>query len=463
MVKLPKIVCIGAGSAVFGLSNLATIIRSDRLRGSEIVLVDIDEAGLEIITLLAEKMNEAWGAGMKIWSTPDRTQALPGADFVVVSVQVGPREEVWELDWQIPLKHGVRQPYAENSGPGAFAHTARNVPLILSIARDMEELCPDAWFLNFTNPMIRLTWAVERYTSIKVVGLCHQLYWAYAMAGAVLADRWGLEYPDDFHVHTDYSNAQKLLMGIVQGYAYMDIKAAGLNHFSWVYDIRDKQTGEDLYPLLRERWLDGFRRDFEPLSREIFEIFGLMPTAGDSHMAEFLAWTHDPSTKPWEKYNLKLQSWTENRQRRADRWEQARAIVAGERSVDELRDAISEGVPEIIEAMTFNTNTYHQQVNLPNNGLIPNLPADAIVEVPGIISSFGIQGIGCPPLPEGIAELCRRELELSSLVVDAAVEGDRRLALQALLLDPMVNDIDRARAILDDFLLTFAGYLPQFA
>ena len=463
MVKLPKIVCIGAGSAVFGLSNLATIIRSDRLRGSEIVLVDIDEAGLEIITLLAEKMNEAWGAGMKIWSTPDRTQALPGADFVVVSVQVGPREEVWELDWQIPLKHGIRQPYAENSGPGAFAHTARNVPLILSIARDMEELCPDAWFLNFTNPMIRLTWAVERYTSIKVVGLCHQLYWAYAMAGAVLADRWGLEYPDDFHVHTDYSNAQKLLMGIVQGYAYMDIKAAGLNHFSWVYDIRDKQTGEDLYPLLRERWLDGFRRDFEPLSREIFEIFGLMPTAGDSHMAEFLAWTHDPSTKPWEKYNLKLQSWTENRQRRADRWEQARAIVAGERSVDELRDAISEGVPEIVEAMIFNTNTYHQQVNLPNNGLIPNLPADAIVEVPGMISSFGIQGIGCPPLPEGIAELCRRELELSSLVVDAAVEGDRRLALQALLLDPMVNDIDRARAILDDFLLTFADYLPQFA
>ena len=463
MVRLPKIVCIGAGSAVFGLSNLATIIRSDRLRGSEIVLVDIDEAGLEIITLLAEKMNEAWGAGMKIWSTPDRTQALPGADFVVVSVQVGPREEVWELDWQIPLKHGIRQPYAENSGPGAFAHTARNVPLILSIARDMEELCPDAWFLNFTNPMIRLTWAVERYTSIKVVGLCHQLYWAYAMAGAVLADRWGLEYPDDFHVHTDYSNAQKLLMGIVQGYAYMDIKAAGLNHFSWVYDIRDKQTGEDLYPLLREHWLDGFRRDFEPLSREIFEIFGLMPTAGDSHMAEFLAWTHDPSTKPWEKYNLKLQSWTENRQRRADRWEQARAIVAGERSVDELRDAISEGVPEIVEAMIFNTNTYHQQVNLPNNGLIPNLPDDAIVEVPGIISSFGIQGIGCPPLPEGIAELCRRELELSSLVVDAAVEGDRRLALQALLLDPMINDIDRVRAILDDFLLTFADYLPQFA
>ena len=271
------------------------------------------------------------------------------------------------------------------------------------------------------------------------------------------------EYPGEIHVHTDYSNFQQLFQGIAQGYAHLDIKAAGLNHFSWVYDIRDKQTGEDLYPLLRQRWLQEFRRDFEPLTREVFEIFGLMPTAGDTHMAEYLAWTHDPITKPWEKYDLKLQSWEENRQRRADRWEQARAIAAGERSVEELRDAVSEGVPEIIEAVVFNDNSYHQQLNLPNNGLITNLPADAIVEVPGMIARNGIQGIGCPPLPEGIAELCRRELALSSLVVDAAVLGDRQLALQALLLDPMINDIDRARAILDDFLLTFSEYLPQFA
>jgi len=190
MSKPPKIVCIGAGSAVFGLSNLATIVRSERLRGAEIVLVDVNTIGLETMTKLAQIMNESWDCQMKIWSTPDREEALPGADFVVVSVQVGPREDVWELDWQIPLRHGVRQPYAENSGPGALAHTARNTPLILGIARDMERLCPEAWFLNFTNPLIRLTWVVKRYTRIKVVGLCHQLYWAYAMAGAILADRW---------------------------------------------------------------------------------------------------------------------------------------------------------------------------------------------------------------------------------------------------------------------------------
>jgi len=463
MAKLPKIVCIGAGSAVFGLSNLATIIRSERLRGSEVVLVDIDEAGLKTMTALAHKMNQAWNSEMTVWSTTEREEALPGADFVVVSVQVGPREEVWELDWQIPLKHGVRQPYAENSGPGAFAHTARNAPLILAIAQDMERLCPDAWFLNFTNPLIRLTWVVQRYTKIKAVGLCHQLLWAHAMAAAVLADRWGLQIPEGFNVHTDYDNAANLIPVILAGYQYMDIKAAGLNHFSWVYDIRDRETGEDLYLLLRERWFNYMRRDFEPLTRELFEIFGLMPTAGDSHVCEYLPWTHDPITKPWDKYDLKLQSWEGNRRRRADRKARAEAIVAGKRSVDELKHAYTEGVPEIVEAITFNDNFYHHQLNLPNNGLIPNLPDDAIVEVPGLISGFGVQGLNVPPLPKGIAELCRRELALSSLVVVASVKGDRQLALQALLLDPMMNDIDQARAILDDFLTTFAEYLPQFA
>jgi alpha-galactosidase len=463
MAQSPKIVCIGAGSAVFGLSNMATIVRSRRLRGSEVVLVDTDEVGLGMMTELAQMMNRSWESDMTIWGTTERVEALPGADFVVVSVQVGAREDVWELDWRIPFDRGVRQPYAENSGPGGFAHTARNAPLILAIAQDMERLCPDAWFLNFTNPLIRLTWVVHRYSEIKVVGLCHQLHWAYAMAAAVLADRWKLPIPERFHVHTNYDNQANLIPVMMAGIQHMDIKAAGINHFSWVFDIRDRQTGEDLYPLLRERWLHHYRKDFEPLTREVFEIFGMMPTAGDAHLCEFLPWTHDPISRPWEKYNLELQSWDGNRRRRADRKALAAAIVAGAEPVDKLREVHSEGVPEIIEAITFNDNFYHHQVNLPNNGLIPNLPDNAIVEGPGTVSGFGIRGLNVPPLPEPIAELCRRELALSSVVVDAAVRGDRELALQALLLDPMMNDIDRARAILEDFLITFSEYLPQFA
>ncbi|NOK58457.1 MAG: hypothetical protein GFH27_549279n263 [Chloroflexi bacterium AL-W] len=458
----PKIVLIGAGSAIFGLSSLATVIRSERLRGAELVLVDINEAGLEKMTRLAEKMSREWGADMQISSTTNRRKALPHADFVVVSVQVGPREEVWELDWRIPLKHGIRQPYAENSGPGGFAHTARNLPLILAIARDMEELCPDAWYLNFTNPLIRLTLGVHRYSNIKVVGLCHQLLWGYAMAMAVLADRYDVDIPEGFHVHTDASNMPFFKPVALAAYQHIDVKAAGLNHFSWVYDIRDRQTGEDLYPLVRERWLNHYRKDFEPLSREVFQIFGMMPTAGDSHLCEYLAWTHDPITKPWEKYDLKLQNWEGNRQRRAERWAVVDALLSDNMSLDEVRNATTEGLPEIIEAITFNDNRYHHQLNLPNHGRIPNLPHDAIVETPGVISGIGISGLNMPALPETIAELCRRELAYSSVVVDACTVGDRDLALQALLLDPNVNDIDRARAILDEFMQVFAEYLPQF-
>ncbi len=465
----PKIVILGAGSAIFGLGAMATLIRSPRLRGAELALVDINEPALETMTALAHKLNAAWDAGMAITSSTERRDVLAGADFVVVSVQVGPRETVWEMDWQIPLKHGVRQPYAENGGPGSIAHTFRNLPLILAIARDMEQLCPDAWYLNLVNPLIRLTLGVHRYTSIKVLGLCHQLLWGYAMAAAVLADRWNIPVPPGFHVHTDADNLPNFIPVARAGLQHLDIKAAGINHFSWALDIRDRATGEDLYPLLRERWLGGYRADFEPLTRAMFETFGLMPTPGDSHLCEFLPFVVDPRTRPWEKYGLKLQSWEGNRRRRAQRWELARSILSGEMPVEKLRDLwqfniLEEPVAEIIEAIHYNDNLYVQQLNVPNTGgLIPNLPHDAIVEVPGVISGAGVQGLGMPPLPEGIAELCRRELALSALVVEAAATGDRQLALQAMLLDPMVDDLDTARAILDDFLCSFAEYLPQFA
>lgn len=467
-IEAPKIVVIGAGSAIFGLGALSTMIQSDLLKGAHLALCDINAEGLETTTKLAEIMNDAWGAEMTISSSTNRRNLLPDADFVIVSIQVGQREDVWEKDWRIPLKHGVRQPYAENGGPGSFSHVARNVPLILDIARDMEDLCPDAYYLNLVNPLIRLTTAVHRYTNIKVVGLCHQLLWGYAMAGTILADRFDIDVPEHFHVHTDAQNMPAFIPVARAAVENLDIKAGGINHFSWVYDIRDKHTGEDLYPELRDRWLNHYRKDFEPLSREIFEVYGMMPTAGDSHMCEYLTFVSDPTTKPWDKYDLKLQSWDGNRARRAHRIDLAQKIVNGETDVNELRDVwrhdmLDEGIPEMIAAVHYNKKHYHPQLNIPNQGFIPNLPDDAIVEVPGMISSFGFQGLNFPELPEGIAEMCRRELALSSMVVDATVTGDRQLALQALLLDPMVTDLDVARAILDDLLKEFDEYLPQFA
>ena len=150
-----KIVVIGAGSASFGLNTLGSLLRSQHLRGSHLALVDLNAQALEQMGRLAERSNREWGAGMSISTHTDHRQALSGAKFVVLSIEVPPREVFWRSDFEIPLKYGVRQPYAENGGPGGFAHAARNIGPILRITRDMEQLCPDAWLINFTNPLMR--------------------------------------------------------------------------------------------------------------------------------------------------------------------------------------------------------------------------------------------------------------------------------------------------------------------
>ena len=460
----PHIVVIGAGSAIFGTGTLATLIREPRLRGATLGLCDLNAATLETMHALAERMNRAWDAGMTIAASTDRRALLRGADFVIVCIQVGPREVVWRQDWEIPLRHGVRQPYAENSGPGGFAHTCRNVPEMLAIARDMEELCPGAWMLNFTNPLSRLGLAIERYSSIRCVGLCHQFLWAYAIVAAVLAEEYGIDVPngDAFHVHTDAPNVPAIMQMIRSGYERFNILSSGINHFAWMHTITDRVTGEDLYPHFRQKYLHGFRTDFEPMTRELFGIFGLCPTAGDTHMVEYLAWTHDPLAKPWEKYDLKLQSWEGNIERRRTVRARAERLARGEEALEPLRAVHSEGAVEMILGIADDANTYYPAVNIPNRGALPGVPDWAVVEVPGVLNRAGVHGVTTPPLPRPVIEICRREAELASIVVDAAATGDRGLAMQALLLDPMINDIDRARAILDDFLVSFREWLPQF-
>jgi len=460
----PSIVVIGAGSAIFGTGTLATLLRSPLLRGATLGLCDVNGQTLETMHRLAERMNAEWNAGFAIRASTRRRDLLPGADFVIVCIQVGPREVVWRQDWEIPLRHGVRQPYAENSGPGGFAHTCRNVPEMLAIARDMEELCADAWLLNFTNPLSRLGVLLERYTRIRTAGLCHQYLWGYAIAAAVLAAEYGIEVPngDRFHVHTDAPNVPAIYQMIDAGLERFDIRSHGINHFSFMLSILDRRTGEEIYPLFRERYLNSMRRDFEPMTRELFAIFGLCPTAGDTHMVEYLAWSHDPLAKPWEKYDLKLQSWTGNIERRRNVRQRAERLADGVEPLEPLLSARSEGAVEIVEAWLADSGVWMPALNIRNAGYLPGLPEFAVVEVPATVDRQGIHGVPMPQLPPAIQEICRREVELASLVVDAAVSGDRNLALQALLMDPMANDIDRCRAILDDFLVSFREWLPQF-
>ena len=456
-----QVVIIGAGSASFGLGTLASLLHSERLRGSRLALVDSNARGLSLIDALARRLNREWDAGLTIQSSTRREELLPGADFVIVSIETGPREGLWQRDWEIPLRFGVRQPYGENGGPGGLAHTLRQVPAMLAIARDMERLCPAAWLINFANPLPRLCLAVSRYSSIKTVGLCHQIEIAYMLVGVALADRLGVEVPPGVN-----SNAHPdtwPLAGIVarQVRPLVEIKAAGLNHFTWILEVRDRRSGEDLYPLFREAFL-ALPPDFEPLTRAVWQATGLCPVPGDSHLAEYLPWCHDPQTRPWEKYNLFLYDWERARLERDRQWQAIEAMARGEAAIDGFRKAHGEGAVEIIEGL-LGHQTRREAVNLPNQGYIAGLPEGAIVEVPAVVDGGGIRGLEVGPLPEMVTELCRREIAVASLAVDAAACGDRQKALQALLLDPCINDLDTAQAILEAYLAEYADYLLPFS
>jgi alpha-galactosidase len=457
-----KIVVIGAGSASFGENTLAALMSSQRLQGATLALVDQNSHNLDVIGRLAERLNQDWNAHMPITTHTHHLEALSGAEFVVIAIEVGPREQLWRQDYEIPLKYGVRQPYAENGGPGGFAHAARNIGPVMEIVRDMEQVCPQAWLINFTNPMIRICDAVNRYSQIKVVGLCHQIFIGYCFAGMLLKDDLGIAVPDGITgMHSDRSQNHLRDQVVAQIVPRVDLLAAGLNHFTWILALRDRQTGEDLYPLFSQRWAN-YDRCFEPLTRQVFEAVGLFPVPGDSHLCEYLPWVSDPNTRPWEKYDLHLYEWDVRAEMRDQGMIRLRQMAEGQLPINHLLESDSEGALEMIANMAGSGNHYHLAANLPNLGQIENLPMGAIVETPVMVNGSGVHPVHVGRLPDAVAELCRRETTVAQLCVDAAVQGDYQKALQCLLLDPVITDMDVAGQILDDYLSTYRQYLPQF-
>jgi len=457
-----KIVVIGAGSASFGENTLSTLVRSKKLRGSTLSLVDHNPETLDTVKRLAEWLNREWDSGITITAHTHHQEALEGAGFVVSAIEVGAREGLWRKDFEIPLKYGVRQPYAENGGPGGFAHAARNIGPIMGIAKVMEQACPDAWFINFTNPMIRICDALNRHSKIKAVGLCHQIFIGYTMVGIALAKDLGIEVPEGIvGMQADPMQAPLHNQVKTQIVPRVDIRAAGLNHFSWIISIRDRQTGEDLYPLFRKRFFE-LDPAFEPLTRRLFDAFGLFPVPGDSHLCEYLPWVSDPVTKPWEKYHLPLYDWDLNAAVREFEHERLKSMADGEATIDGLKDTDSEGALEMIENVAGASNHYHLAANLSNQGQIANLPLGCTVETPVVVDGDGIHPVHVGAFPEPVTEILRREVTVAQLSVDATVEGSRVKALQCLLLDPVVNDFELAKQILDDYLTSYKEYLPQF-
>jgi len=424
-----KIVVIGAASSTFGPKVLRDIAHFAELKGSTLSLVDIDAEALEAYRQVACRVNDAAGAELTIEATTDRRDVLPGADYVLTSFAPS-RADLWEQDWEVPARYGIRQAYCENGGPAGLFHTLRNTPLLLSLCHDMEELCPNAWLHNQTNPESRLCMAVSRHTRIKVLGLCHGVMIILPRLATLL----GLQLGD------------------------LDVTAAGINHFTWILEFRRRDTGEDLYPLLRQRLAES-PPGFLPLSRLMMDKFGLFPTPDDHHIAEYLPFAHDVAEFRPPDYSRRVRG----RQARLSRWAQQ---GAGEESLDEYfrghswADTLSF---RIIDGEVNDRGHWLEAVNTVNGGRIPNLPSDAIVEVPAIIDRHGPHALFVGDLPQGIAALCRREILIQELAVEAAVHGDRRLALQALLLDPLVQSPTAAEKMLDEVLRMQAEYLPQFA
>jgi len=429
-----KIVVIGAGSADFGTGNLAALMRCEKLRGAELALVDIDEERLRLVEGLARRFNAEWGRGMKIAASLDRRKVLAGANFVVVSVAVD-REERWRLDFEVTLALGLRQPYAENGGPGGMAHSLRNIPILMGIARDMEQLCPDGWMLSYTNPVPRMVRAVARFTSIKMVGLCPGIYILEHQIAHAL----------------NRSSKQIRVVG------------AGLNHFGWVLDIRDTSTGEDLYPRFRS---EARRPDatWSPLSRALLERTGYFPYPSDDHVAEYLNLCHHPERKPWDRWGLHQYGYQAHASGRDSLWDRIREVVEEGADLNCIGDATErEMTIPLILGLGFGEDVTMPAVNIPNKGYLTNLQHGGIVEVPALVNGHGVHGAVLGDLPEPIAGWCNLQISICNLVAEAGVTGSREKALQALLLDPMVNDIEQAEEIVDAYLEVHADYLPQFS
>lgn len=458
-----KIVLVGAASREFGPATLRDIWLSDPLAAhqAQVVLMDVDADGLERTRAYAATLEDLLGRahpgsarrGHRVTATTDLDDALGGADFVVMAIEAR-RYFYWAQDFHLPRMHGFRQIYGENGGPGGLFHALRNFGPSLEIARAVERACPEAWLLNYTNPLTKLCEAQTRLTSAKVVGLCHGVFHGKEQVCRIL------EHPlDDLEAY-----------------------ACGLNHFTWFQTLRSRDTGEDLYPRLREReraahWLSDW--DEIALSRILLRTFGLYPSPGANHIGEYLRWAeeflgssalqffYDPRDgHPWE--TGEVPTWIYNLdddpthtplfpEGPLTRLKAPREVR--ERQSDGIRPSGELAIP-IVEGLACGRTVELPAVNVPNAGWLPGFEDGVVVEVPATADADGLHPMRMEPLPEAVAALLRLQASINRLLVDAYEHGSRDVLLQALLLDPTTTSYRQAVELIDRFFDVQGDALP---
>lgn len=410
--RKPKLVFIGAGSMSFGTPTFRDIFTTPEMRGATLSLVDIDEENLERMYALAVCLNVHTGFELKIEKTTERREVLPGADFVINSLAIE-RCDLWKQDFNVPKKYGIRHCLGENGGAGALFFTMRTLPVLLDIAHDMEELCPNAWLLNFSNPETRIVLGVNKYTKIKCIGLCHGVFMARDdMARMMGRDRLSIE-----------------------------VYAAGMNHFQWVLSVRDKETGEDLYPEFREKEA-AYDPTFMPYSRKMFHFFGLYPTCSDDHLGEYQAYGYEAGEHGYDF------DW--DAQDRVRMKKEIAALISGEKNIDEWLVPSGEQAIKVVTSIFFNERRHIPSAIVYNDGAISQLPDDIAVEIPVMVDGDGVHKQVVRDMPAGIIGLLNQQVSAQRLSVLAAAEGSAEIALQALLCDPTINSTKAAVGIRDE-------------
>ncbi len=433
-MKPVKFVAIGIGS-LFGHGIVADLLGSPETKelDSTFVLVDTDAEALERMYRFALLLKAHYKSNLDIQMTTDRREALPGANYVITSVAIK-RYPLWEQDFRLPLAYGFKHVLGENGGPGAVFHALRNFQLMIPICQDMEKLCSEALLLNYTNPEARIIRAVTDLTKIRSVGLCHGIFGAQDGVARLLA----------------------------RDLEQLDFVAGGLNHFFWVTKVADKKTGKDLYPELRRRVLEGpATHDNPPLVRKMMEVFGLYTYPSDDHIGEYLSFAHEFTGVRWH-YGQEVQRVPLQEAPPKRNW--LDPYLTGEKPLDEkaLRRSGELAIP-IALAIELNRPYQAAAVNVPNTGgYLAELPPTAVIEAPALVDSSGVHPQPVGPIPEALAAFSRTQCSIQQLVVEAYRERSKKLLLQALLIDPVVNSVANAEKMLDDMLALQQDYLPEF-
>ena len=457
MIDRAKLVLIGAGSTVFTQRLVSDLILSGEARRWELALVDIDPITLDAVDRLVRKLLLAKQVDLTVVSTTDRKKVLAGANFVVTTIAVGGRRG-WELDVQVPRRHNVFQPVGDSVMPGGISRAMRMIPQMVAIANDIADLCPQAYFLNYSNPMTAICRAVRKKTGVPIIGLCHGVHYVEGVLARFLGQN-------------DNSITS---FGV------------GLNHLTFLTSIFCH--GRDAKPLLRAKLeeqrgtlqaeLDerqifpntvtgrAPRFSDDPFTWSIFDRYGVVPVAMDRHISEFY-----PERFPKGKYyghTLGVNAFPiDERIALGDKWFDEMLAVA--RSSDSLPDSYFENVPgeseqliEMMQSLLYDRRNVYS-VNLPNRGAVPNFPADAILEMPASAGGAGFMALQPETLPSALSAKLLSKIAAVEVTVEAALTGSFDMFVEALLTDGSVTDSDEAAALARDLIEAHQDYLPQFA